>query len=154
MNQNPAISDDPLPEGELVARAQANSPDAPPNHPLPSPVHSDPHSLAAISTTELHDPELHRNSGGELAAPDLHEEEQPLLAEASRALVAAPDLPVDAVVIQPSNTHALNAHMAQVGLTSSDQWEEHFQPRIQKLTEDIALVHVELDKLERKKSTR
>jgi hypothetical protein len=57
-------------------------------------------------------------------------------------------------VVVPSKNHALNTQMAQVGLTSSDQWQEHFQPRIQKLTEDIALVHVELDKLERKKSTK
>lgn len=154
MNQNPAISDDPLPEGELVIPASANTPEAAESHLPPSQVHSDPHSLAAMSKTELHDPELHRHNGDELVAPDLHEVEQPPLAEASRALVTAPGLPFDAVVIQPSNTQVLNARSAQVGLTSSDQWEEHFQPRIQKLTEDIALVHVELDKLERKKSIR
>jgi hypothetical protein len=42
-------------------------------------------------------------------------------------------------------------HLAQVGLTSSDQWEEQIQPRIQKLNDDIAQVHVQLDELERNK---
>jgi len=46
---------------------------------------------------------------------------------------------------------AMVSHMAQVGLTSSDQWDEHFQPRIQKLHDDIAQVHLQLDQLERKK---
>ena len=50
-----------------------------------------------------------------------------------------------------SQQPALLAHLAQVGLTSSDQWEEQIQPRIQKLSEDIAQVHVQLDELERSK---
>jgi len=76
-----------------------------------------------------------------------------MLADASRALVNPPEHGHETGVVVASKNQALNAQMAQVGLTSSDQWEEHFQPRIQKLTEDIALVHVELDKLERKKFT-
>lgn len=139
MNQNPAISDDPLPEGERVPPAQ---------------VHTDPHSLAAVATSELHDPDLHRVQDPALPAPDLHHAEQTPLADASNALTQTPEHNPSSVVVVPSKNHALNAQMAQVGLTSSDQWQEHFQPRIQKLTEDIALVHVELDKLERKKSTK
>ena len=76
------------------------------------------------------------------------------LADASKALTQTLEHNPSSVVVVPSKNHALNTQMAQVGLTSSDQWQEHFQPRIQKLTEDIALVHVELDKLERKKSTK
>jgi hypothetical protein len=76
------------------------------------------------------------------------------LADVSTALAQTPAHSPPSVVVVPSKNHALNTQMAQVGLTSSDQWQEHFQPRIQKLTEDIALVHVELDKLERKKSTK
>ena len=68
-------------------------------------------------------------------------------------LVNTPEDSFDTEVVVASKNQALNAQLAQVGLTSSDQWEEHFQPRIQKLNEDIALVHVELDKLERKKPT-
>jgi hypothetical protein len=139
MNQNPAISDDPLPEGERVPPAQ---------------VHTDPHSLAAVASSELHDPDLHRVQDPALLAPDLQHAEPTPLADVSTALAQPPAHSPPYVVVVPSKNHALNTQMAQVGLTSSDQWQEHFQPRIQKLTEDIALVHVELDKLERKKSTK
>jgi hypothetical protein len=139
MNQNPAISDDPLPEGERVPPAQ---------------VHTDPHSLAAVASSELHDPDLHRVQDPALLAPDLQHAEPTPLADVSTALAQPPAHSPPSVVAVPSKNHALNTQMAQVGLTSSDQWQEHFQPRIQKLTEDIALVHVELDKLERKKSTK
>jgi hypothetical protein len=153
MNQNPAITDDPLPEAELVTKVQAdahsNDAHAPKAH-----THTDPHSLAAVAETELHDPDLHRAQQTALATPELHEEAQPTLPAPSLTVVEVPEQALQTVEIEPSKTQALNAHMAQVGLTSSDQWEEHFQPRIQKLTEDIALVHVELDKLERKKSTK
>jgi hypothetical protein len=110
--------------------------------------------LAAVAETELHDPDLHRAQQTALATPELHDEAQPTLPAPSLAVFEVPEQALQTVEIEPSKTQALNAHMAQVGLTSSDQWEEHFQPRIQKLTEDIALVHVELDKLERKKSTK
>ena len=153
MNQKPAISDDPLPEAELVSsqQADAGSADSPSAQ---THIHTDPHSLAAVAETELHDPDLHRAQQTALATPELHEEAQPTLPAPSLAVVEVPEQALQTVQIEPSKTQALNAHMAQVGLTSSDQWEEHFQPRIQKLTEDIALVHVELDKLERKKSTK
>jgi hypothetical protein len=150
MNQNPAISDDPLPEGERVAHAQADAPD---HHAPQTFIHTDPHSLAAVSSQELHDPQLHRAPGSELDSPDMHTVEQPALVDAVMALTNVSEDVSEIVVVIPSKNQALNAQMAQVGLTSSDQWEEHFQPRIQKLNEDIALVHVELDKLERKKST-
>ena len=139
MNQDPAISDDPLPKGERVPPAQ---------------VHTDPHSLAAVASPELHDPDLRRDQDPALLAPDLQHAEPTLLADVSTALAQTPAHSPPSVVVVPSKNHALNTRMAQVELTSSDQWQEHFQPRIQKLTEDISLVHVELDKLERKKSTK
>ena len=150
MNQNPAISDDPLPEGERVAHAQA---DGLGRLPPQTQIHTDPHTLAAVSSRELHDPQLHRAAGSELVDPDLQTVEPPESTEASLALVNAPEDASQAALVTASKNQALNTQMAQVGLTSSDQWEEHFQPRIQKLNEDIALVHVELDKLERKKPT-
>ena len=150
MNQKPAISDDPLPEGERVTQAQAH---APARLPPQTHIHTDPQTLAAVSSHELHDPQLHSLPGRELEDPEMRTVDQPMLADASRALVNPPEHGHETGVVVASKNQALNAQMAQVGLTSSDQWEEHFQPRIQKLTEDIALVHVELDKLERKKFT-
>ena len=153
MNQKPAISDDPLPEAELVSsqQADAGSADSPSAQ---THIHTDPHSLAAVADTELHDPDLQQVTAQALQAPDLHESGQPTLPAPSLAVVEVPEQALQTVDIEPLQTQALNDHMAQVGLTSSDQWAEHFQPRIQKLTEDIAMVHVELDKLERKKSTK
>jgi len=153
MNQNPAISDDPLPEGERVAHADTDAPDLHTPQTPQTLIHTDPHSLAAVSSRELHDPQLHRAPGSELDAPDMHTVEHPALADAGMALTTVSEDASETLVDIPSKNQALNAKMAQVGLTSSDQWEEQFQPRIQKLNEDIALVHVELDKLERKKST-
>ena len=56
MNQKPAISDDPLPEAELVSsqQADAGSADSPSAQ---THIHTDPHSLAAVADTELHDPD-------------------------------------------------------------------------------------------------
>lgn len=140
MNQTPAISDDPLPEGKRV---------------LPAQIHTDPNSLAAVASSELHDPDLHRAQDQALPTLELHHAKQPPLVEAHMELAQTPPQMSEAMVVEvASKNQALNAHMAQVGLTSSDQWAEHFQPRIQKLTEDIALVHVELDKLERQKSIK
>ena len=73
------------------------------------------------------------------------------LADASRVLVNTHEDSFDTEVVVASKNQALNAQLAQVGLTSSDQWEEQIQPRIQKLNDDIAQVHVQLDALERKK---
>jgi len=169
MNQNPVITDDPLPDGQLVDQA-VNSQDPGPadasaphhatldyavtdhlNAHLPAPHlnsnHSsyglsDPASLAAAPTLDLHDPDLQPAITTELAAP---------------IRVPPTDTVTDTEVAKQNATPLLSQqpsvliHLAQVGLTSSDQWEEQIQPRIQKLNDDIAQVHVQLDALERKK---
>ena len=169
MNQNPVNTDDPLPDGQLVDQA-VNSQDPGPadasaahhatlDHAvtdfmsahLPAPHlnsnHSsyglsDPTSLAAVTTLELHDPDLHPAITTELAAP---------------IRVPPTDTVTDAEVAKQtaiphlSQQPSVLIHLAQVGLTSSDQWEEQIQPRIQKLNDDIAQVHVQLDALERNK---
>jgi len=169
MNQNPAITDDPLPDGQLVDDAvkaassgvsdspvareelqdfsavdQSSSHLAPPQL---NPNHSsyglhDPTTLAAVDTLELHDPELHPVETSELAAP--------IWTPPSEAAVETADGKQSASPILSQQPSVLS-HLAQVGLTSSDQWEEQIQPRIQKLQDDIAQVHVQLDELERTK---
>ena len=170
MNQNPAITDDPLPDGQLVDKAVepagsevAVSSPAPDEHhgtslidhvheALPEPHlhaentgygHSDPASLAAVSTLELHEPELHQVQGQQLEAP--------IWDPATDTAVAASVDSTSDIPPSLSQQPSILAHLAQVGLTSSDQWEEQIQPRIQKLNDDIAQVHVQLDDLERNK---
>ena len=168
MNQNPVITDDPLPDGRLVDQAE-NSQDSgeadasAPHHEtldhavtehmnahLPAPHlnsnHSsfglsDPASLAAATTLELHDPDLRPADSTELAAPIWMSPTDTATEDAVAKQTATPLL-----LQQPS----VLSHLAQVGLTSSDQWEEQIQPRIQKLNDDISQVHVQLDELERK----
>ena len=169
MNQNPVITDDPLPDGQLVDQT-VNSQDSgaanvsAPHHEtldhavtdhlnahLPAPHlnsnHSsygltDPSSLAAVATLELHDPDLQPATTTELAAP-IWMPPRDTATEGEVAKQTATTL----LSQQPS----VLTHLAQVGLTSSDQWEEQIQPRIQKLNDDIAQVHVQLDELERTK---
>ena len=52
----------------------------------------------------------------------------------------------DGLVLQP---HL--AHLAQVGLTDSDTWEEQIKPRIEHLHEQIDEVNVRLDHLTTRK---
>ena len=169
MNQNPAITDDPLPDGQLVddavKAASSGVSDSPVVHEepqdfsvtdhmsshLPPPqlnsnpssygLH-DPTTLAAVDTLELHDPDLHPVEGSELAAP-IWTQPPEIAVETADVQQSAPPI----LSQQPS----VLSHLAQVGLTSSDQWEEQIQPRIQKLQDDIAQVHVQLDELERTK---
>jgi hypothetical protein len=169
MNQNPVISDDPLPIGQLVDQA-VNSQDpgaaqasAPHHESLDHAVTdhmsthlsaphlnsnqssyglSDPASLAAAPTLELHDPDLQPAISTELVAPIWMPPTNTVTDAAVAKQTAAPPL---------SQQPSVLTHFAQVGLTSSDQWEEQIQPRIQKLNDDIAQVHVQLDQLERKK---
>lgn len=169
MNQNPVITDDPLPDGQLVDQAVNSQDPGPsdasaPHHEtldhavtdfssahLPAPHlnsnHSsyglsDPTSLAAVATLELHDPDLHPAITTELAAPIW----TPSSDTATNVADAKPS-----VTPHLSQQPSVLIHLAQVGLTSSDQWEEQIQPRIQKLNDDIAQVHVQLDELERNK---
>lgn len=171
MSEKLAISDEPLPDGELVpavavalAATQAEphgsaSPDHSPvahvdlHEQLPAPHldkapggygHTDPASLAAGISTDLHDPDL--------KAADKDTLNQPVWSQSGdsgaggvAAAGAAPDASLW------SQMPPVLAHLAQVGLTPADQWDEQIQPRLQQLHEDIAQVHAQLDVLERQK---
>lgn len=159
MSEKPAISDEPLPDGELVADMPAS---APVEHPGPhadlheqlpaahldKPAggygHTDPASLAATISLDLHDPELKEADKDNLNQPIWTQSGLPSSAadEVSDSVKAA-DL--------WSQMPPVLAHLAQVGLTYADQWEEQIQPRLQQLHEDIAQVHAQLDVLERRK---
>lgn len=164
MSQEDDFPDEPLPEdpppiegegGVIFERSHSSEESGditsldgqPSDQPLPPPVasggygHTDPASLAAVQTTELADPEL-------------HVQEQPAMAEAGVA-----NEPVVATVAPPpaENTESAKldlsnwdphlAHLAQVGLTSSDHWEEQIKPRITQLQDEITEVHGQLDDL-------
>ena len=159
MSEKPAISDEPLPDGELVAALPAP---APAEHPGPhadlheqmpaahldKPTsgygHTDPASLAAGISLDLHDPELKEADKDPL--------DQPIWTrsgtQATDDAAATGDAPASS---SWSQMPPVLAHLAQVGLTSADQWEEQIQPRLQQLHEDIAQVHAQLDVLERRK---
>ena len=105
--------------------------------------HSDPASLAAQGLGELRHAQLgpvqtHELAEAELASSDT---EQPVLAEP--ALTPSHS---EGLVLQP---HL--AHLAQVGLTDSDTWEEQIKPRIEHLHEQIDEVNVRLDHLTTRK---
>ena len=104
---------------------------------------SDPASLAAQGSGELQHAQLgpvqtHELAEAELASSDT---EQPISAEP--ALTPSPP---EGQVLQP---HL--AHLAQVGLTDSDTWEEQIKPRIEYLHEQIDEVNVRLDHLTTRK---
>jgi hypothetical protein len=103
--------------------------------------HSDPASLAALPSLDLHN-------------PDLSPEVQPSL---PLPALSVPDLAPLAVEATPSSTpiegpsprfDSLLAHLTQVGLIDTDTWEEQMKPRIDQLHVDIKDVHVQLDGLE------
>ena len=169
MSQNPAIPHDPPPDGNsadtTVTAEGSVAHDSISSHAghdgmpainhlhegLPEPHlntehtgygHTDPSSLAALATLELHEPDLHAAEAPELDGP--------IWTSSSDVSIVVAD-PEQKTPQLLSQQPALLAHLAQVGLTSSDQWEEQIQPRIQKLSEDIAQVHVQLDELERSK---
>jgi hypothetical protein len=100
--------------------------------------------LAAHGSGELQDPELgpaqtHELPNAELAS---FEAEQPTPSE--QALTPSPS---EGLVLQP---HL--AHLAQVGLTDSDTWEEQIKPRIEHLHAQIDDVNVRLDHLTTRKT--
>ena len=158
MNNHPAITDDPLPDGETVsALPDAKGDDK--AHAKPSAFGQvDPHSLAGVDSEALHDPDLHRVEHAETHDPELAAQAHEALSDMAASegtgegsALEAQQTPNQVVVVPLTKGEAMVSHMAQVGLTSSDQWDEHFQPRIQKLHDDIAQVHLQLDQLERKK---
>ena len=105
--------------------------------------HSDPASLAAQGLGELRHAQLgpvqtHELAEAELASSDT---EQPTSSEPTQTAS-----PSEGLVLQP---HL--AHLAQVGLTDSDTWEEQIKPRIEHLHEQIDEVNVRLDHLTTRK---
>lgn len=105
--------------------------------------HSDPASLAAQGLGELRHAQLGPVQTHELAEAELvsSDTEQPSSSEPTQTAS-----PSEALVLQP---HL--AHLAQVGLTDSDTWEEQIKPRIEHLHEQIDEVNVRLDHLTTRK---
>jgi len=108
--------------------------------------HDDPASLAGSIKLDLHNPELAHADQPTLDQP-IWGQPEPIVSPAA----AAPTSTGGATAPSWSQLPPVLAHLAQVGLTSSDQWEEQIQPRLQQLHEDIAQVHAQLDVLERQK---
>jgi hypothetical protein len=109
---------------------------------------SDPASLAASGTGELHDPELVAQEAPETAQATLEAASEP---EAPR-LVLVPSS--DLLASQLSLGKALQphlAHLAQVGLTNSDTWNEEIKPRIENLQGQILDINDRLDHLTTRK---
>ena len=100
---------------------------------------SDPASLAAVGSGELRDAQLGPVQEHELAHAELGANEEAQTPSSEVALVQ--ELPEEWV----SQPHL--AHLAQVGLTDADTWEEQIKPRIDNLHEQIDEVNVRLDHL-------
>ena len=154
MSQNIPFSDEPLPGLEPEAK-------------LPEANPAEPVSTAGAGPDQLHDPDLKpagsygRSDPASLAAvssldlqnPDLHDAQQPDLPHASLAPNPEESAPVAAPLATPPATDFSNwdphlAHLAQVGLIAADHWEEQIKPRIDQLHEDIEQVHEQLNDLE------
>ena len=104
---------------------------------------SDPASLAAQGSGELQHAQLGPVQTRALAEAELasSDTEQPTSAEPALTPSSSEEQ-----VLQP---HL--AHLAQVGLTDSDTWEEQIKPRIEYLHEQIDDVNVRLDHLTTRK---
>jgi hypothetical protein len=148
--------DEPEPETEPMPEPQPL--DAEFVEPQSSYGLSDPASLAAAGTGELHDPELAEQQAQETAQATLGSAEDPAPAPtpgpagaASLALVVsnAPLTPGDLSSIKASQPHL--AHLAQVGLTQSDTWDEQIKPRIEHLQGQILEINDRLDHLTTRK---
>ena len=104
---------------------------------------SDPATLAAQGSGELQHAQLGPVQTRALAEAELasSDTEQPTSAEPTLTPSSS-----EGQVLQP---HL--AHLAQVGLTDSDTWEEQIKPRIEHLHEQIDEVNVRLDHLTNRK---
>jgi hypothetical protein len=176
MSDKPAITDEPLPDAELVASESASA-DDPGEAPgfvktdtmpggaahadfhdhLPDPHfspagsgygHNDPASMAGNIQIDLHAPHLEVAKKEGINQP-IWGQSQPADAQAEKIqeMQSAPVTQDETTTPKPG----MVAHLTQVGLVSADQWEEQIQPRLAQLHEDIAQVHTQLDVLERQK---
>ena len=129
---------------------------------------SDPASLAAAGTGELHDPELAAQQAQKTAQATIGSTEGPAPAPAPAhapgpgpAAAAAATASLALVVsnasltlgdlssIKSSQPHL--AHLSQVGLTQSDTWNEQIKPRIEHLQGQILEINDRLDHLTTRK---
>ncbi len=164
MSPTTPITDDPLPAADPVEPLNEKASDTPESHHEDKPSHlstphlepassygrTDPASLMAVQSHDLQDPTLNPATTDALVDPSLTRfmpgaegvrSDQP--AETSvEPETAAPDL---------SHWDPHLAHLAQVGLTSADHWEEQIKPRIDQLNQDITHVNEQLDDLEKAK---
>ncbi len=146
----PEPETEPMPEPEPldaefvdpVSPEVSDSAEKAPEH-VSSYGQSDPASLAAQGSGELQHAQLGPVQTRELAEAELasSDTEQPTSAEPTQTPSSS-----EGQVLQP---HL--AHLAQVGLTDSDTWEEQIKPRIEHLHEQIDDVNVRLDHLTTRK---
>lgn len=138
--------DEPEPETEPMPEPQPL--DAEFVEPQSSYGLSDPASLAAVGTGKLHDPDLAVQAAQDIAQANLGSPSGPEVAHL--ALVPSPALLASQLslgkVLQP---HL--AHLAQVGLTNSDTWDEQIKPRIENLQGQILEINDRLDHLTTRK---
>jgi len=141
---------------ELVIPS-ASSTDEFPDEPEPEPEPSsepqssyglsDPATLAAAGSGPLLNPELGAPTEQTLSEATLLAVDSPAAAKIDPAEPASSDqVQPQGLLLQP---HL--AHLAQVGLTDSDTWEEQIKPRIEHLHEQIDEVNVRLDHLTTRK---
>ncbi len=142
----PEPETEPMPEPEPldaefvdpVSPEVSDSAEKAPEH-VSSYGQSDPATLAAQGSGELQHAQLGPVQTRELAEAELasSDTEQPTSSEPTQTPSSS-----EGQVLQP---HL--AHLAQVGLTDSDTWEEQIKPRIEHLHEQIDEVNVRLDHL-------
>jgi hypothetical protein len=127
----------------LDEQHSASGDDEAASEPRSSYGHSDPASLAAAGSGPLLNPELGAPSEQTLSEATLVAMDGPAAAQTASAepVTSAQEQP-EGLVLQP---HL--AHLAQVGLTDSDTWEEQIKPRIEHLHAQIDEVNVRLDHL-------
>lgn len=146
----PEPETEPMPEPEPldaefvdpVSPEVSDSAEKAPEH-VSSYGQSDPATLAAQGSGELQHAQLGPVQTRELAEAELasSDTEQPTSSEPTQTPSSS-----EGQVLQP---HL--AHLAQVGLTDSDTWEEQIKPRIEHLHEQIDEVNVRLDHLTTRK---
>lgn len=167
MSQPSQISDDPLPDADPVEPLEKAEAVVPESHhddnklhledphfgPVSSYGQTDPASLAAVQTHDLPDPSLNPVKTEELTDPHLTKFTPGGEGLAADPPTAAPETPVESAPAGAdfSNWDPHLAHLAQVGLTPADHWEEQIKPRIDQLHQDITQVNEQLDDLDKAK---
>ena len=158
-----ALDSDPLFERSSAPPAlvipSASSTDEFPDEPEPEPEpstepqssygHSDPATLAAAGSGPLLNPEFGAPIEQTLSEATLVAVDSPEVPEVPEVAQIDPAEPAPSAQVQPQGLvlQPHLAHLAQVGLTDSDTWEEQIKPRIEHLHVQIDEVTVRLDHL-------